>query len=162
MFWIRTDLAILALLKITAIVALIMALSIAPAGAGPAPKGDPKGKKEAASEEPAVAPLDPHLVFMPALAIPVVDDGTLIFYYYVGIQLRVPKLNQVPTVKEHVPLLQDAFIRFVHKHPVRAHDREAEIDKAGLVSELMPRVSAIVGAELVDEVIIESVVRSVI
>lgn len=161
MFWTRTDLFWLTLFKMILVAAVLIVLSVAPAGAGSTkPKKKADDGAHAAEEE--VAPLDPHLVFMPALVVPVVEGGRLLFYYYVGVQLRVVKVAKVPTVKEHVPLIQDAFIRYVHRYPLNAYGGEGEIDKQALVGALMPHVAAIVGPELVEEVIIENVVRSVI
>ena len=168
MYWARADILRIGLVKVLLITAVIVLMSVAPAGAGAAkPKKDDghggHGSHDShGAEEEAVAPLDPHLVFMPALAVPVVEQGELLFYYYVGIQLRVTKVGKVPTVKEQVPLIQDAFVRYVHRHPLNAYQGEGEIDRQALVGALMPKVQAIIGPELVEEVIVEDVVRSVI
>ncbi len=161
MFWTRTDILWLSFVKVALVAAILMALSVAPAGAGPAkPKKDDHGADQTGDE--SVVPLDPHLVFMPALVVPVVEQGKLVHYYYVGIQLRVVKVGKVPKVKEQVPLIQDAFIRYVHRHPLHAYGGEAHIDKAALAAALMPKVKELIDPELVEEIVIESVVRSVI
>ena len=156
MFWARkSDLFWLSILKVLLITALLMIMSVGPAGAGPAKpkKDDGQGADKA---EEVVAPLDPHLVFMPALVVPVVERGRLLYYFYVGVQLRVEKVGMVPEVKEHVPLIQDAFIRYVHKYPLNAHGGEGHIDKAALSAALMPSVKGIIGPDLVNEVVIEA------
>ena len=162
MFRVRADIFWLGVVKVFLISALIIMMSVGPAGAGApkAKKDDGHGGKDA--KEETVAPLDPHLVFMPALVVPVVEQGELLFYYYVGVQLRVTKVGKVPSVKEQVPLIQDAFVRYVHRHPLNAYEGEGEIDKQALIGALMPRLTAIIGPELVEEIIIEDVVRSVI
>ena len=93
MFWTRADIFWLGLIKVVFITAMVFFLSASPAGAG-APKSkkeDGKGGKAEDTEQ--VAPLDPHMVFMPALVVPVVEQGELLFYYYVGVQLRVQKVG---------------------------------------------------------------------
>ncbi len=162
MFWTRADIFWLSFFKIVLITAVLILMSIGPAGAGApkAKKDDGHGGQEAEAED--VAPLDPHLVFMPALVVPVVEQGELLFYYYVGVQLRVTKVGKVPSVKEQVPLIQDAFVRYVHRHPLNAYQGKGEIDKQALIGALMPKLKAIIGPELVEEIIIEDVVRSVI
>ena len=161
MFWTRTDIFWLSLLKVALVATVLMIMSAGPAGAGAAkPKKDDHGADQAGDE--SVVPLDPHLVFMPALVVPVVEQGRLIHYFYVGIQLRVVKVGKVPKVKEQVPVIQDAFIRYVHHHPLHAYEGEAHIDKAALAAALMPKVQELIDAELVEEIVIESIVRSVI
>lgn len=164
MFWTRADLMIIALIKVLFVTALMITLSAGPAGAAsakPKESSDHEGGDHKAPEE-TISPIDPHLVFMPALVVPVTERGKLLFYYYVGIQLHVEKLSKVPSVKEQVPIIQDAFVRYVHKHPVAGHNGDGQVDQSALISELMPFVTGIIGPDLVDELIIEDIVRSVI
>lgn len=150
---------------ITAILALLIALLLALPGPVMAASAKSDGKDAHASHDEAkeeVKALDPHVVALPVLIMPIMSKRRLTHYFYVGLELKVTELSDVSGVRDKMPLIQDAFVREIHDpDALWAYTPTNEFDKEKLVARLRPHVKRLVGDGIVESITVTGIEQGI-
>jgi hypothetical protein len=97
-------------------------------------------------------------VDMPALIAPIVREGRLRGYAYVTLQLVVRE-RDLWRVREHIPFIQDAFVREVYGPGILVSDENDDIDPLSLEGRLLERARAVMGRDIVLAIRMQGVAR---
>ena len=130
---------------ISALLSLIMVNETLPAAEGPA------APPQRAEGEPG-----PTVVEVPVVVLPVsADDGRLLYYAYLMVQLEIPNANDRWSVEEKIPQIKDSFVRELHSQTNRLTEDPDSIDVEGVRQRLAARVQDIVPYDTVGALIIK-------
>jgi len=150
---------------ITAILALLIALLLALPGPVMAASAEAETKEthsEDGAEKEEVKALDPHVVSLPVLIMPIMSKRRLTHYFYVGLELKVTELTNVDGVRDKIRLIQDAFVREVHDpEALWSYVPTDEFDKEQLVTRLQPHVTRLVGDGIVESITVTGIEQGV-
>lgn len=149
---------------ILAILALLITLLLALPGPVMAASAKPEAKEAHGNgeEQEEVKALDPHVVALPVLILPVMTKRRLSHYFYVGLELKVVELGEVDDVRDKIPLIQDAFVREIHNpDALWTYTPTDEFDNEKLLARLRPHVKRLVGEEIVETITVTGVEQGV-
>lgn len=150
---------------ITAILALLIALLLALPGPvmAASEKAEPKDAHSSeGAEKQEVKALDPHVVSLPVLIMPIMSKRQLTHYFYVGLELKVAELSDVDGVRDKMRLIQDAFVREIHDpEALWSYVPTDEFDKEQLVARLRPHVTRLVGDGIVEAITVTGIEQGV-
>jgi len=145
-----------------ALFALLLSLFVvaAPAWSSSSEEKSPAEKTEKAEE--GAAPGQPRTpsVDMPILVAPVVVNGEMFHYVYLGVKLQLSDDANTTAVLEKIPYLQDAFLREVHGSSIAFENDPAVVDEKGLVQRLLLLCEKIAGAGVVKNIEFRNTARA--
>src|SRR6185295_3395074 len=107
-------------------------------------------KPDAAEEKTIGAPRTPS-VDMPILVAPVVVNGEMDHYVYLGVTLQLVDDTHKSELLEKIPYLQDAFLPEVHGASIAYNNDPSIVDERGLVARLLRRCEQVAGANIVKD-----------
>lgn len=122
---------------------------------------DAAKKAEAAGDEPigAMAPRAPS-VDMPILVAPIVVNGEMDHYIYLGVVLQLVDDTHKSKLLERIPYLQDAFLREVHGPSIAHNNDPSLVDEKALIERLLRVCDEVVGANIVKNIAFRNTARS--
>jgi hypothetical protein len=118
--------------------------------------GAPKPARPAAYIGPRIPS-----ILLPTLVAPVVVDGELHHYVFLGITLELTAPAHKKRMLEKIPYLQDAFLREVHRASIAKDNDPALLDEVGLKQRLTRASAAVVGDGVVQTVQLTAIVQTV-
>lgn len=141
----------------TAVTAVILAASLALSGAGPAWASAAKSEKAEAGkgEKP---PADPS-VSMPMLVAPVMINGQMDRYVYLGVTLILADEANKRMMLDKIPYIQDAFLREVHGATIALGEDPDVLDEEGLQRRLLAVCAKVVGPDIVKKIELRDTAR---
>ena len=108
-------------------------------------------KPDAAEEQTIGAPRTPS-IDMPILVAPVVVNGEMHHYVYLGVTLQLADDNHKSELLEKIPYLQDAFLREVHGPSIAYNNDPSIVDEKALVARLLRVCEKVAGPNLVKDI----------
>lgn len=145
-------------MRLLSALALIAILFAGPAWAS----GGSKTKAPTAESEQGTAFATPRTpsIEMPILVAPVVVNGEMDHYVYLGVTLQLVDDSHKSALLDKIPYLQDAFLREVHG-PSIAHENDPSIvDEKGLIARLLAVCEKVVGANIVTGITFRNAART--
>lgn len=140
-------------LRLVLSVALMAFIAATPAAAKsePAPEADEQGTSDGPEEDdPDYIP--PNSTNMPMLLLPVVIEGRMSHYIFIGYRLVMNNELQVDTVNQEIAWIHDAFMRKLYKEDFSNHENWDRPDVPKLEAMLMRVANEILHDQLVKDV----------
>jgi flagellar basal body-associated protein FliL len=131
--------------------AVVLAASLAFACAGPA-WASAEAKTEKAGESKGEKPPADPSVGMPMLVAPVMVNGQMARYVYLGVTLILVDEANKRMMLDKIPYLQDAFLREVHGATIALGEDPEVLDEEGLQRRLLAACAKIVGPDIVKKI----------
>lgn len=143
-------------------IAGIVGLALAVAGGG-AYEMNAHNKSATAVAVAAQAALSPKtFVFyvpMKAIGVPVVFNGQIRYYEYVGLSIEVGSRADKDLVESRMPILRDAFLQAVNDAPPVSQTIADDIDIKALRAQLLRQARHVFGAGVVVAVLVTNTFR---
>jgi len=114
-------------------------------------EGQAEKKPEAAEERAIGAPGTPSIE-MPILVAPVVVNGEMDHYVYLGVTLQLVDDSHKSALLDKIPYLQDAFLREVHGPSIAYNNDPTIVDERGLITRLLRVCAKVVGPDIVKDI----------
>jgi len=123
---------------------------------------DAAKKSEVAADEPIGAIGAPRApsVDMPILVAPVVVNGEMDHYVYLGVTLKLVDDTHKSRLLEKIPYLQDAFLREVHGPSIAHNNDPSLVDEKALIGRLLRVCAQVVGANIVKDIEFRNTARA--
>ena len=132
------------------------------------PSGEEEAMEEVVEGEPeeehaeegghGAAPAEPQFVRMKILTLPVVRGKTLNHYLHVEARLQSPDKEAVREIRANLPHVRDAIVRDLFRNPLTAV-RGSMVDAEVIKQRLLAAARQVLGAEVVEDVLLVNVIR---
>jgi len=106
----------------------------------------------AGSEDGTPDASDPLSIAIPVLIAPVVDNGRLVGYLYLGLKVVASGDDAAERMRDELPLLQDRILRAFNNAPIAAADANTDAAKAALIKTATAALAGLAEAQGVKEV----------